>query len=121
MENLSLPTEVLTIHPAKSLGKVHLDWMPQPGNYLELDHKAYRVLERRHRYQLKLGRYHLCGMVIYVQITEQPLETSLVKGCWVIGDARCRYNANSELLRCAVNPMGPCQGCMFWESFDTPS
>jgi len=118
METLSLPTEVLTTHPAKSLGKVYLDWMPQPGNYLELDGKAYRVLERKHRYQLKLGRYNLFAMVIYVQVTDQPLETSLFEGCWVIGDARCRYNAHSELLRCAVNPLGPCQGCQSWESSD---
>ncbi len=37
-----------------------------------------------------------------------------------LGDRRCRYNARSPYLRCAVNPSGPCQGCPHyqprWES-----
>jgi len=115
MEQLSLPTEVLTAYPEKSLGRLYLDWIPQPGNYLEIEGKAYKVLERSHRYQLKLGQYHLCSMVIQVQITNIPTETSLIDGCWVIGDARCKYNAHSELIRCAVNPLGTCKGCQFWE------
>jgi Family of unknown function (DUF6464) len=115
MEQLFLPTEVLTAHPEKSLGKLYLDWIPQPGNYLEIEGKAYKVLERSHRYQLKLGQYRLCSMVIQVQITSIPTETSLVDGTWVIGDARCKYNAHSELIRCAVNPLGTCNNCQFWE------
>jgi len=118
MEQLSLPTEVLTAHPRKSLGKLYLDWVPQPGNYLEVAGKAYKVLERRHQYQLRLGQYRLSSMVIYVQITDIPSETSLVNGCWVIGDARCKFNARSELIRCAVNPMGTCKECQFWEMAD---
>lgn len=30
---------------------------------------------------------------------------------YVIGDGRCRYNARSVHLRCAVMPAGPCGGC----------
>jgi len=115
MEQLSLPTEVLISSSTKSLGKLFLDWIPQPGNYLEIECKAYKVLERKHRYQLKSGQYRLCSMVIQVQVTNMPAETSLVNGCWVIGDARCKYNAHSELIRCAVNPMGTCKDCQFWE------
>lgn len=33
---------------------------------------------------------------------------------WV-GDVSCRYNARSPLLRCAVNPCGPCQGCRHYQ------
>ncbi|MCG9889543.1 MAG: DUF6464 family protein [Thermosynechococcaceae cyanobacterium MS004] len=32
-----------------------------------------------------------------------------------VGDTSCRFNAHSPLLRCAVNPGGPCQGCVFYE------
>jgi Family of unknown function (DUF6464) len=28
-----------------------------------------------------------------------------------IGDSRCKYNALSLKLRCAINPSGPCKGC----------
>jgi len=43
-----LPTEIIVAHPRQSLGKVHLDWMPQPGNYLEFAGQVYAVLERHH-------------------------------------------------------------------------
>lgn len=29
----------------------------------------------------------------------------------VIGDISCEHNARSPYLRCAVNPMGPCDDC----------
>jgi hypothetical protein len=32
-----------------------------------------------------------------------------------IGDLSCTYNARSSLLRCAVNPAGPCQGCRHYQ------
>jgi len=53
MEILSVPTEVCTLYPESTLGKIYLDWIPQPGD---------------------------------------------------------------EMIRCAVNPNGPCQGCRFWEA-----
>lgn len=115
MEPDSLPTEVILTKPSKSLGKVHLDWNPQPGHYLDLEGKTYAVLERRHRYQLKSGRYRLQNIALYVQSAQRPIEKSLVEGRWVIGEASCRFNAKSELIRCAVNPEGPCAGCRFFE------
>jgi len=115
MEPNSLPTEVILTHPRQSLGSVQLDWTPQPGNYLDLEGKTYAVLERRHRYQLKAGRYRLLYIALYVQSAKQPTEKSLVKGRWVIGDANCRYNAHSEIIRCAVNPDGPCKSCRLYE------
>jgi|SRR5579883_2951153 hypothetical protein len=115
MEPHSLPTEVILTHPRQSLGSVQLDWTPQPGNYLDLEGKTYAVLERRHRYQLKSGRYRLHKISLYVQSAKQPSERSLVEGRWVIGDASCRYNAHSEIIRCAVNPDGPCQNCRLYE------
>lgn len=33
----------------------------------------------------------------------------------VVGDITCQLNARSPHIRCAVNPMGPCQDCRFYE------
>ena len=118
MEPNSLPTEIILTHPRQSLGKVQLDWTPQPGNYLDLQGKTYAILERRHRYQLKAGRYKLQKIAIYVQSAQRPAEKSFVEGRWVIGDATCRFNAHSEIMRCAVNPEGPCERCRFYESIE---
>ena len=115
MEPDSLPTEVILTHPRQSLGEVILDWMPQPGNYLDVKGKTYAVLERHHQYQYKVGGYCLRKMSLYVQSAQRPTEKSLVDGRWVIGDTHCRFNAKSEILRCAVNPGGPCEGCRFYE------
>lgn len=115
MESDSLPTEVILSHPRKTIGSVRLDWNPQPGAYLDLEGKTYTVLERRHCYQYKLGRYRLNKISLYVQSTSHPEERSLVNGRWVVGDATCRFNAVSELIRCAVNPEGPCDSCRFYE------
>jgi hypothetical protein len=116
MEQPSLPTEVILSHAQKSLGDVYLDWNPQPGAYLELEGQTYAVLERRHRYQFKSGKYQLYKIALYVQLVIPPAERSLVGGRWMLGDTTCRYNAHSELVRCAVNPTGPCQTCRFYES-----
>ncbi|MBD2681606.1 MULTISPECIES: DUF6464 family protein [Nostoc] len=121
MEPDSLQTEVILTHPRESLGRVQLDWTPQPGNYLDFEGKTYAVLERRHRYQLKAGRYRLHNIAIYVQSAKRPSEKSLVEGRWVIGDATCRYNAHSEIIRCAVNPDGPCESCRFYENLEVKS
>ncbi|MEB3312072.1 MAG: DUF6464 family protein [Snowella sp.] len=115
MEADLLPTEVILTQPPQSLGKIHLDWMPQPGNHLELEGKTYTVLERRHHYQYKIGGYRLNKISLHVQSATPPSETSLWQGNLVIGDSQCRFNAHSEILRCAVNPSGPCKGCRFYE------
>jgi hypothetical protein len=115
MQPESLATEVILTHPKQSLGKVQLDWTPQPGNYVDFEGKTYAVLERRHRYQFKSGRYHLQNIALYVQPATRPTEKTLVEGRWVIGDASCSYNAQSEIIRCAVNPEGPCESCRFYE------
>lgn len=115
MEPDSLPTEVILTDPRQSLGNVELDWSPQPGNYLDLKGQTYAILERRHRYQLRWGSYKLHKISLYVQSAQRPEERSLIGDRWVLGDASCRFNANSELIRCAVNPCGPCSQCRFYE------
>lgn len=116
MEPDSLSTEVILTHPRQSLGKVYLDWVPQPGNYLELKGKTYAVLERHQHYQYKVGGYCLNKISIHVQAAQKPTEKSLVEGRWVLGDANCRFNARSEIFRCAVNPEGPCESCRHYEA-----
>lgn len=34
---------------------------------------------------------------------------------YVLGDITCRFNARSSYVRCAVNPVGPCEGCHHYE------
>lgn len=116
MESDSLPTEIFLTHPYQSLGKVRLDWMPQPGHYLDHQGKTYAILERHHHYQYKINGYCLAKMSLHVQTAQAPSEKSLLEGRWVIGDLSCRFNARSEILRCAVNPEGPCQSCPSYEA-----
>lgn len=115
METSALPTEIILSHPQRSLGKLHLDSNPEPGSHLEIAGKTYTVLERRHCYQFRAGKYRLQNISLYVQSASHPLERSLVDGHWVLGDATCSYNAASALIRCAVNPDGPCASCRFYE------
>lgn len=123
MEPAALPTEVILTDSQQTLAKVYLDSPPQPGMYLELEGQTYAVLERRHRYRLKSGRYSLHKIAVYVQTTAHGQELSCLGGRWVLGDATCAYNAHSELVRCAINPCGPCgtlpnavgEPCRFYE------
>ncbi|MDX2231965.1 MAG: DUF6464 family protein [Leptolyngbyaceae cyanobacterium bins.349] len=39
---------------------------------------------------------------------------------YIVGDLSCQYNARSPHLRCAVNPSGPCQGCLLYEAIQFP-
>ena len=38
-----------------------------------------------------------------------------------IGNTDCRHNAQSPFLRCAIHPLGPCQGCFDFESIELVS
>ncbi|MGF1460846.1 MAG: DUF6464 family protein [Leptolyngbyaceae cyanobacterium] len=104
-------TELILNHPQRSLGMIQDDWMPQPGMQMVYQGQAYTVLERRHRYQFIANRYELHKIQIYVQASPSPTDKSWVGDRWVMGDATCAYNAQSEMMRCAVNPTGPCDGC----------
>jgi hypothetical protein len=39
---------------------------------------------------------------------------------YLIGDLSCQFNARSPHMRCAVNPLGPCQGCSSYEAVQFP-
>jgi Family of unknown function (DUF6464) len=111
----SLPTEIILSVSQATIGKTVLDWTPQPGDYLDFECQTYAVLERRHCYQYRAGRYRLSKIAVYVQIADRPQERSLLEGKWVIGDVSCLYNARSELVRCAVLPHGPCANCQLYQ------
>jgi hypothetical protein len=119
--NSLLPTEIVLSNTRSTLGHLYLNWNPQPGAYLELEGQTYLVLERKHRYLLKSGRYQLHKIALHVQKAHPLVEKSLVDGRWVIGDPTCTYNARSELLRCAVNPSGPCDRCIHYQPSESSS
>jgi len=79
MEPNSLPTEIILTHPRQS-SVTSNSIGHRSGNYLDLQGKTYAILERRHRYQLKSGRYRLHKIAIYVQSAQRPAEKSLVEG-----------------------------------------
>ena len=85
--------------------------VPQPGRWLQRGPQSYLVLQRRHRYQLRNGRYELASVALQVKAQQQPADARPWRHGWVIGNPLCRYNARSPLLRCAVLPDGPCESC----------
>jgi hypothetical protein len=109
------PTELILSATQRSLGHFFLPTQPQPGTVVFHAGCAYTVLERRHRYQFIHNHYQLHHITLYVQEARTPEEKTWMGQRWVWGDATCRYNAQSELIRCAVNPAGPCQTCLHYE------
>jgi hypothetical protein len=105
----------------QSINLVLLDRMemidpPMPGQWFVHDQASYLVMQRRHRYKLRSGRYELSSIVLLVKAQKQPADAHFVGHGWVIGDSDCRFNALSPLLRCAVLPDGPCDRCAHREA-----
>ncbi len=88
-----------------------LESVPQPGRWLVLGERSFLVMQRRHRYRLRAGRYELWRVALQVKPQHQPADSRWWRNGWVIGDPSCRFNARSPLLRCAVLPEGPCERC----------
>jgi len=89
----------------------NLSDVPHPGRWLTTGDRSFLVLQRRHRYRLRQGRYELAAVALQVKSQQQPTDALWWEGRWVIGDPDCRFNARSPLLRCAVLPEGPCEHC----------
>jgi hypothetical protein len=54
--------------------------------------------------------------------TSTPSEEQYIQGVgYIIGDLTCKFNARSPIIRCAVNPHGPCKDCPYYESKDISS
>ena len=95
----------------RQLQVTDLTEVPHPGHWLTLETDSFLVLQRRHRYALRNGLYELRRVALQVRCQRRPADARLWRGSWVIGDPRCRFNARSPLLRCAVLPEGPCERC----------
>ena len=97
------------------LDRIELEDCPHPGRWFDHGSCSYLVLQRRHRYALRSGRYQLASVVLLVKRQAQPKDAQRHRHGWVIGDPSCRFNALSPLLRCAVLPEGPCDQCRHHE------
>ncbi|MDJ0510601.1 MAG: DUF6464 family protein [Crocosphaera sp.] len=115
MNQESILTEVILSHNHQSLGKLKLDWSPKKGSEIEIEGQIYTILEYHHHYQYQIGGYRLQKTSLYVQATVSYHDRSFVNGRWILGDINCRFNANSEIVRCAVNPQNSCESCHFFE------
>ena len=94
------------------LDRVELDEPPSPGRWFLHEEDSFLVMQRRHRYRLRSGRYQLSSVVLMVKHQKQPDDARWFEHGWVIGDPACRFNARSPLMRCAVIPEGPCERCI---------
>ncbi len=46
-----------------------------------------------------------------------PPDHQYIEGIgYMIGDLTCEFNARSRHIRCAINPSGPCDGCLHYRS-----
>jgi hypothetical protein len=88
-----------------------LQKIPGPGLWMEVDSQPLLVTQRRHRYTLRDGRYHLTSVALEVKQQVRPVDAEWWNGQWVIGNPGCYFNARSPFLRCAVLPEGPCTSC----------
>ncbi|NJK27893.1 MAG: hypothetical protein HC925_04315 [Coleofasciculaceae cyanobacterium SM2_3_26] len=71
---------------------------------------AYNAMERmRSRMQAVTGDRAANHAALAYAVSVTPRRRA-------IGDTTCRYNARSSHLRCAVNPAGPCEGCLSYEA-----
>jgi Family of unknown function (DUF6464) len=111
MDLSSLSTDIILSQSQSVLGQLSPQENPQPDRYIEFEGQTYLILERRHHYQLKAGRYEMHKIALYVQPFEAPADMNWVDGEWIIGDPSCRFNVRSPLLRCAINPSGSCEQC----------
>lgn len=92
-----------------------LQAIPQPGLWMDWGSGPFLVLQRRHRYRLRQGRYQLSAVALEVKQQAKPQDAQWWRGQWVIGNPSCRFNAHSPLLRCAVLPNGPCSSCSHFQ------
>ena len=66
----------------QSINLVLLDRMemidpPMPGQWFLHDQASYLVMQRRHRYKLRSGRYELSSIVLLVKAQKQPADAHL--------------------------------------------
>lgn len=108
MQEPPLPIHIIDSVSGNTVDALWLDWIPHPGNSLEIGGHVYTILEKRHSYQLRDRSYQLSRIRLLVQLATN---SGIPGNQGYIGEWSCLYNARSPLLRCAVNPLGPCESC----------
>lgn len=108
--NQTLPIQWIDADSGEVVEESPWQVSPHPGTYIQLAEQHYLVLEKRHSYQFRQGKYCLSGIRAVVRAVTPPTEDGNI-----LGDPSCQFNARSPLLRCAVNPLGPCQGCAHYK------
>jgi len=58
--------------------------VPHPGRWLCHGDRSFLVLQRRHRYRLRQGRYELATVALQVKPQKQPADALWWDGRWVI-------------------------------------
>lgn len=71
--------------------------IPRSYQFNEPSSESFQVLE---------GRF---------EVTREAIALPRINAINAIGDTTCQYNAGSRMIRCAVNPCGPCEGCKDYE------
>lgn len=61
-------------------------------------------------------RQALFGPISLPIPTNQPLSRQPLFSLSNLGNPDCKFNAHSPVLRCSVNPSGPCEGCCHFVS-----
>ena len=108
--------EIRQFGSEQPIDRLEMEDPPHPGRWFSVDASSFLVMQRRHRYRLRSGRYELSSVVLLVQSQKQPDDARWYRHGWVIGDPSCRFNARSPVLRCAVLPEGPCDRCVHREA-----
>ena len=76
---------------------------------------SFRANQRVQR-RLWLAMESAPNQRLSVLIHHHPDEQYIEGVGYMIGDISCRLNARSPYLRCAVNPLGPCEACQQYQS-----
>ncbi|MBD2136122.1 hypothetical protein H6F32_00645 [Anabaena sp. FACHB-1237] len=84
--------------------------------------RKYQRHKRNHRNRIRqnipeyIPSIALNSMIEQIQTDPQdgdfPSDRYYLEGVgYIIGDITCEFNAQSSHIRCAVNPLGPCENC----------
>lgn len=74
---------------------------------------AYLTVRENQKAKEQVGYAMDCSSNSGIQaLLDRDKDLQYVEGMgYMIGDITCDLNARSPYLRCAINPMGPCDGC----------